>query len=227
MQALLFTQYPDESAILNLILQQAGCSVRSSRKFELAIETWPDPPPDLVVISLDEFNIEIVKQIKQMRMYTVVPICVISDPIPERMQVDLLEAGTDVLILRPFGVRLVLAQIKALMRRSATVPYHSLPTLSQSEIVLDPSTRTVSIAGGEARRLTQLEFRLLYTLMTHAGQIIPAENIVEHVWGYSGEGNRELVRGLVQRLRSKVEPDPKNPIYIKTEPGIGYYLHRQ
>jgi DNA-binding response OmpR family regulator len=72
--------------------------------------------------------------------------------------------------------------------------------------------------------LTHLEFRLLYTLMTHAGQVIPTERIVENVWGYDGEGNRELVRGLVQRLRSKVEPDPRQPVYILTEAGIGYYF---
>jgi DNA-binding response OmpR family regulator len=84
----------------------------------------------------------------------------------------------------------------------------------------------VTLAEGEPKHLTQLEFRLLYALMTHAGQIMPAENIVEHVWGYSGEGNRGLVRGLVQRLRAKVEPDPRNPEYILTEPGVGYRFRR-
>ena len=85
----------------------------------------------------------------------------------------------------------------------------------------------VKVGDGESKRLTQLEFRLLYTLMTHAGQILPAQNIVEYVWGYEGEGNRELVRGLVQRLRSKVEPNNRNPCYIMTEPGIGYYFNRK
>ena len=58
--------------------------------------------------------------------------------------------------------------------------------------------------------------------MTHRGQVIPSENIVENVWGYSGEGSKELVRGLVQRLRSKVEPEPRHPRYITTVPGVGY-----
>jgi DNA-binding response OmpR family regulator len=62
--------------------------------------------------------------------------------------------------------------------------------------------------------------------MNHIEQIIPTETIVEHVWGYAGEGNRELVRGLVQRLRSKIEPDPHQPRYILTESGIGYYFNR-
>ena len=120
----------------------------------------------------------------------------------------------------------MLAQIRALLRRSAGIPFFSLPTLSQHDVILDPSMRTVMVGQGDEKRLTQLEFRLLYTLMTNVGQIIPTEQIVEHVWGYSGEGNRELVRGLVQRLRSKVEPEPRNPRYILTEPGIGYYFNR-
>ena len=62
--------------------------------------------------------------------------------------------------------------------------------------------------------------------MTHVGQIIPTDQIVEHVWGFAGEGNRELVRGLVQRLRSKVEANPREPQYIITEMGIGYYFNR-
>jgi two-component system KDP operon response regulator KdpE len=94
-------------------------------------------------------------------------------------------------------------------------------------LTLDPTARTVKVGEEEAKRLTQLEFRLLYTLITQPGHIMPAENLVEHVWGYSGEGNRELVRGLVQRLRSKVEPDPRNPRFILTEPGVGYYFNKE
>ena len=127
---------------------------------------------------------------------------------------------------RPFSYRLLLAQIRSIMRRTAGLPFFSLPVLTQLGVKLDPSSRTVQVEELKPSRLTQLEFRLLYTLMTNIGQIIPTDNIVEFVWGYSGEGNRELVRGLVKRLRSKVEPDPHNPKYIKTEPGIGYYFNR-
>jgi DNA-binding response OmpR family regulator len=72
------------------------------------------------------------------------------------------------------------------------------------------------------QRLTQLEFRLLYVLMTNRDQVIPSDIIVERVWGYTGTGSRELVRNLVSRLRSKIEVDPGNPAYIQTVPGVGY-----
>ncbi len=73
-----------------------------------------------------------------------------------------------------------------------------------------------------SKRLTHLEFRLLYTLMINRGQILPTDTIVERVWGYSGQGDRELVRGLISRLRAKVKLDPRNPSYILTVPGVGY-----
>lgn len=226
MQAMLFSPHIEESSVLTLLLQRAGFNVRTVHNLDHAISAWPEQPADFVLITLPEDIPKAIKHIEQVRLHTVIPICIISDPINESIQVDLLEAGADVVILRPYGVRFLHAQIKALLRRSAGIPFFSLPTLTQKDVVLDPSIRTVKVGDNQARRLTQLEFRLLYTLMTNVGQIIPTEQIVEHVWGYSGEGNRELVRGLVQRLRAKVEPVPRKPEYILTEPGIGYYFSR-
>jgi DNA-binding response OmpR family regulator len=87
---------------------------------------------------------------------------------------------------------------------------------------LDPATRTVQVVGQPPRRLTHLEFRLLYTLMVNRGQVLSTETIVEHVWGYTGQGDRDLVRGLIRRLRLKVELEPGKPVYILTVPGVGY-----
>ena len=226
MQALLFSPHLEEASVLHLLLQKAGFTIRTVHNLDQAIDAWPEQPAEFVLISLPEDTLKAKIQIEKIRLHTVIPICIISDPINEGLQVELLEAGADIVIFRPFGIRFLLAQIKALLRRSAGIPFFSLPTLTQKDVVLDPSVRTVKVGDGQEQRLTQLEFRLLYTLMTNVGQIIPTEQIVEHVWGYSGEGNRELVRGLVQRLRSKVEPVPRKPRYILTEPGIGYYFNR-
>ena len=65
-----------------------------------------------------------------------------------------------------------------------------------------------------------------HTLMIHREQVVPTETLVEHVWGYDGEGDRELVRGLVSRLRAKIEPNPRYPHYVITVPGVGYALLR-
>jgi DNA-binding response OmpR family regulator len=226
MQAMLFSPHIEEASVLNLLLQRIGFNVRTVHNLDQAIDAWPEQPADLILITLSDDLSNVIKHVQQVRLYTVIPICIICDPISESLQVELLEAGADIVILRPYGVRFLNAQIKALLRRSAGVPFFSLPMLTQKDVVLDPSLRTVKVGDNPAKRLTQLEFRLLYTLMINVGQIIPTDQIVEHVWGYSGEGNRELVRGLVQRLRSKVEPVPRKPEYILTEPGLGYYFNR-
>lgn len=225
MQALLVSPYPDEGSLLAVMLQQIGFNVRTIKEWMRLIEAWQDRQPDLLVVASSLEVQDYIKQINQLRLQTVIPIVLITDWIPENQQVDLIDAGADLVVVRPFGLRLLKAQIKSLLRRSEGLPYHSLPSLSQAGVILDPAARTVKVGGASPVRLTQLEFRLLYTLITQPGRIISAENLVEYVWGYSGEGNRELVRGLVQRLRSKVEPDPRNPRYILTEAGIGYYFH--
>ena len=80
----------------------------------------------------------------------------------------------------------------------------------------------VTVLEQPSRRLTQLEFRLLYVLMVNQEQVIPVDVIVERVWGYTGQGSRELVRGLVSRLRRKIEPDVRQPRFIQNVPGVGY-----
>ncbi len=226
MQALLFSPHPDETNVLQVILQSSGFMVRTARSLDLAIEAWPENPAELILIVLEEDLEKSLIQIKQLRAHTVVPIIMISDPIKDDLHVRFLEAGLDLVLFRPYSVRALSAQIQAILRRSTGVPFFSLPTLTQKDLQLDPANRSVQVGDLEPKRLTQLEFRLLYTLLTHVGQIIPTEQIVEQVWGYTGEGNRELVRGLVQRLRSKIEPNPHQPVYILTEPGIGYYFSR-
>jgi DNA-binding response OmpR family regulator len=225
-QALLFSPYADEAAVLTVLLQQAGFTVRSVRELDQAVEAWPQQPAEFIMITLIGSQDAALQKIQLIRSHTVVPIVVIVDAVSDDFRVAVLEKGADLVINKPYSNRFLLAQMRALLRRSAGMPFFSLPTLTQADLSLNPADRTVVFGEGDAKRLTQLEFRLLYQLMTHVGQIIPAETIVEHVWGYSGEGNRELVRGLVQRLRSKVEPDPHNPRYILTEPGIGYFFNR-
>ena len=226
MKALLFCQNAEESAILTLLLQQSGFSVRAMRDLERAIEEFPENPFDFMLVTFSEEPAKSIKQAKQLRAASTVPILAICDNANEDYIVSLLEAGVDWVIPRPYSMRILLAQVRNMMRRSTNIPYFGLPTLTQAGITLDPAKRTVQVGEQPVTHLTQLEFRLLYTLMTHTGQIIPAENLVESVWGYSGTGSRDLVRGLVQRLRSKVEIDPHSPRYIITEAGIGYFFNR-
>jgi DNA-binding response OmpR family regulator len=224
MLTLLFAPDPDEAAILTLILERAGFEVRLISEADRIAQAWQDRPAELFFFAFVDDKALTPEYISQLRLENQAPIVLLLERSEERRQVSLIEAGADLIFVRPTSPRLLVAQLRALMRRSSGLPYFSLPALSQAGVTLDPSKRSVQVADRTAARLTQLEFRLLYALMTHPGRVVPSENLVEYVWGYGGDGSQSLVRGLISRLRSKLEPDPSNPKYILTEAGIGYYF---
>jgi len=224
MYALLLAHNADESAVLRLALQRAGFASRVTTDLKQVVKEWPDQPSDLVLLSFpDEIPSDTVRALRGM---TEVPFVMVTNPIGEDQHVDLLEAGVDLLIFRPFSTRLLIAQLRGLLRRATGMQIFNLPNFMVGDLTLDPSVRTVQVLDGTPIHLTRLEFRLLYTLSVHASQVLPAETLVEHVWGYSGRDDRDLVRGLVKRLRAKVEPEPQEPRYILTIPGVGYKLQR-
>jgi DNA-binding response OmpR family regulator len=219
MYGLLIAQNPDETAILSLVLQRTGLAVNTAHSVQRVAKTWAERPADLVVLAVAG---DLIPHIISLRSVTAAPIVVVSDPITEETHTAFLDKGADLVVPRPYSARLFIARLRALIRRAGGVQLFSLPTLNISGLILDPATRTVQVDKQATRRLTHLEFRLLYTLMVHRGQILSTDTIVERVWGYSGRGDKELVRGLVRRLRTKVEPDRRAPRYILTVPGVGY-----
>jgi DNA-binding response OmpR family regulator len=226
MYAQLIAGNADEVAVLSLVLQRSGLAVITANDLERALRAWPERPADLILMALGDDDP--LANVRRIRAETAVPMIVIAGQVEEEAHYALLETGADLVICRPFSARLLIAQVRALLRRAGGMPLVSLPALSLADLTLNPATRTVQVLGHPSRRLTHLEFRLLYTLMIHRGQVLPTEIIVEQVWGYSGRGDKELVRGLVRRLRTKVEPDLRNPRYILTVAGVGYsFGHRE
>jgi DNA-binding response OmpR family regulator len=220
MYALLYAQDPDEAAILSLVLQRAGLFVAGASRLDKALALAQEQPTKLFLLACHEAAAP--AQLRQIDAASPAPLIVIAPPLDEDGHIELLDAGADLVIMRPYSARLLIAQVRALLRQSSGVSFAGLPALQVANLTLDPTTRSVRVNDHDPQRLTQLEFRLLYTLMAHRGQVMPPELLVEHVWGYTGQGDRDLVRGLVRRLRAKVEPDPRDPCYVITVAGVGY-----
>ncbi|MCS7287158.1 MAG: response regulator transcription factor [Anaerolineae bacterium] len=220
MFALLVPRDPDEGAVLALALQRADFMVIQARDLGKALKSWLERPADLILLVPPEGDP--LPYVRQIRSETGVPLVLILDPISESLHCALLEAGADLVIIRPFSIPVLIAQLKALVRRASGAVPQKTPLWSTAGLTLDPISRTVEVEGKAPVRLTHLEFRLLYALMLHKGQVLPVETIVERVWGYTGRGDKDLVRGLISRLRAKIEPDPHRPRYIHTIPGVGY-----
>jgi DNA-binding response OmpR family regulator len=221
MQAFLIAADSDEREVLTFVLRHAGLAVSPSGDLARILANWTELPADLIILAGGE-AVEVEAQIAAVRGVTEVPLVVLVDPPAEARLLALLRGGADVVLARPVSPQLLAEYARVVLRRSGAVPAFMLPRLDLEEISLDPATRTVAVSGREPCRLTQLEFRLLYVLMTNREQVVPTEAIVERVWGYAGEGDRELVRGLVSRLRHKIEPDPDKPRFIETLSGVGY-----
>lgn len=225
MTAFLVAHSNDEALLLTFIFQQAGLSVHRSQKLEVEAEEWYEQSPDFIILAMQEVKQDGLAIVKKIRSASLAPLVMITDPILEDTQILLYQAGVDFVVVRPYSARLLTIQIRALLRRATRMNPFVLPDLTAGDIVLNPATRQVSISHSAPIHLTNLEFRMLHALLIHAGHILSIEFLVNTVWGYAEEGNRELVRGLIQRLRTKIEPDPHEPRYILTEPGVGYQLN--
>jgi DNA-binding response OmpR family regulator len=220
MQAIVIADNADERDFTAYVLRRAGFAVAPGTNLANVAASWLENPVDLVVLAGRPEGLP--AGINALRAVTEAPLVLLLESPSEAATVDLLAAGADLVLATPVGARLLIAYCNGLLRRTGGIPPFTLPVLDLGEIVLDPATRTVRAGERPPQRLTQLEFRLLYVLMTNRDQVIPSDIIVERVWGYTGTGSRELVRNLVSRLRSKIEVDPGNPAYIQTVPGVGY-----
>lgn len=221
LQAMIVAHNHEDGELFGYLLRKAGMAVAASKNIQRVIPTLVERPIDLLLISTGEGS-ELVETVNAVRKVGQMPLIVLVDPLTEDAHCNLLDAGVDLVLQRPISTRLLGRYIHRLLRRTGNTPALIMPEITLDTITLIPSTRCVRIAGSGPQRLTQLEFRLLYLMMTMPGHAFTTEDLVEQVWGYDGEGNRGLVRGLVRRLRRKIEPNPEEPQFIENIPGLGY-----
>jgi DNA-binding response OmpR family regulator len=220
MRAILIAEDPEEREFLSYQLRQLGLTVVRTTASRLMDEPAETQPVDLLVLTGGPSPL--LATVHQLRALSAAPLVLITDPLSENEHCALLDAGVDLVFMRPYAPRLFVRYLRRQLHRAGSLPLSTLVAIDTETIRLDPDTRRVTVLGQEAQDLTPLEFRLLHVLMTHPEQVIPVEMIIERVWGYSGEGSRELVRGLIRRLRRKIEPDSHDPHFIHNHPGIGY-----
>ncbi len=223
MRVTIVSEDNEVSDFFSYVARRAGYEVRYQSLAQLANTEEPAPDSDLLVLHLKR-GIGELKLLQQTRRQFAAPILAVLPRLDEDEQALVLDAGADALLGLPVGPKLCRAAMQALLRRTRTLPTSALPMLDFGLISLNPGTRSVTTDGRETVRLTQLEFRLLHLLMTHPGQVMPSEVIVDRVWGYGESGGKDLVRGIVSRLRAKIEPDPSTPRFVHTIPTVGYFF---
>lgn len=214
----------DDRVLADLVaftLRREGFQVIQAYDGEAALRRWSEDQPDIIVLDVNLPRLDGFAVCRRIREQADTPIILLTVRGEEDDIVRGLELGADDYIPKPFSPRQLVARAHAVLRRAER---GTAPAIHQvGELAFDPTRREVRIGQGEAISLTPLESRLLSYLMANAGYVLTTEAIIDHVWGPEG-GDRDMVRQLVRRLRSKIEPDPANPTFVETVPGLGYGL---
>ncbi len=207
------------SSILSFTLRREGFVVVHASDGNQAVQVWEQERPDLVLLDINlpgQSGLEVLRHIRSQSKMPVIMLTVRSE---DEDVVKGLDLGADDYIGKPFSPKTLVARIRAVLRRTGASGAADVKT---GELVLDVDRQQVQRGHQAPTRLTPLEFRLLQYLMIHRGQVLTAESLIEHVWGYEDTGDKVLLKQLVRRLRRKIEQDPASPRYIETVPNIGY-----
>ncbi len=211
--------------LLSFTLRRAGYEVVVAGDAASALRRWNEDQPDFIILDVNLPGTAELRDgfalCRHIRNESDVPIILLTVRGEEKDIVYGLEAGADDYILKPFSPRQLVARIQAVTRRSHTTSNSRPTTFSVDGLEFNPKLREISIESETPKTLTQLESRLLDSLMLNAGQALTFDDLISDVWGPGG-GTAEMLRQLVRRLRSKVEKDPTNPHYIQNLPGLGY-----
>jgi DNA-binding response OmpR family regulator len=215
--------------IATLGLEQAGFRVTATGDGRDALIRFRQGPFDLVVLdvmlpSLDGFEV-----CKEIRRESQAPIVMLTARSELHDVVVGLELGADDYVTKPFSHRELVARVRAQLRRAgydaaATEPVAK--TFEVGPIRLDVAQHSVT-KSGQPVNLTVTEFRLLHTLMSEAGTVVPTRALLKRVWGYDDDSRNDVVRVTVHRLRRKLEDDPAAPQLLVTVAGVGVLLRGQ
>jgi two-component system response regulator MtrA len=205
--------------VAKLGLEQSGFRVTTAPDGRQGLLHFRQSPFDLVILDVMLPELDGYEVCRQIRAESRVPIIMLSAKSDTVDVVVGLELGADDYVTKPFEMAELVARSRAAVRRSTTEPEE--PVLARGGLEIDPGAFLVR-RGGEELNLTATEFKLLLELARRPGQVFTRELLLQRVWNYDYLGDSRLVDVAVQRLRAKVEDDPKEPQMIKTVRGVGY-----
>ena len=179
--------------------------------------------PDLVLLDLGLPDIDGLDIVRRIREWSAMPILVISARGQEDSKVRALDAGADDYLTKPFSVPELLARIRVALRHAARGPESAATPVTMGNVRIDLVRRVVVVKDSEVH-LTPIEFKLLATLVKHAGMVMTHRHLLEQVWGPGHAHQMQYLRVYMTQLRHKLEDEPGRPKYLVTEPGVGYRL---
>jgi two-component system KDP operon response regulator KdpE len=174
-----------------------------------------------VILDLGLPDMDGVEVTRRLREWTAIPIIILSVREHENDKIAALDAGADDYLTKPFGIGELMARMRVALRR--TVQDTSEPVFESNGLMVDFAHREVKV-NDQSVTLTPTEYDLLRTLVKNAGKVLTHRQLLRTVWGNAYEAETHMLQVNISNLRRKIEPDPYRPVYIVTEPGVGYRL---
>ena len=185
-----------------------------------ALDSFDREPPELILLDLVMPHCSGLEVCKRIREYSATPIIILSVKGSEADIVSVLDLGADDYLVKPFRLAELIARIRAVLRRGNNMVATKVVC---GDLEIDTEMHTASVAD-RVITLTPIEYALLAELAGNVGRVLTTRLLVERVWGSQYNDANDYVKGVVRRLRVKLEPDPAHPRYIITEPHLGYRL---
>src|SRR5216683_1913969 len=227
MKLLIVDHDRDTVEMLTSWLKTLGYEVYRAYNGERAKIEWEEQKPDLVILDTALKDINALEMCRELRHQHDALVLVITDSKDVQDEVRCLESGADDYLRKPFFPQQLLARIHAVSRRGrSTLAQRPSSIVKVGPLLVDSLHNEVRV-NGKLARLTPTESKLLHLLAVNANNVCTASQIVSHIWGFGNDGDSGLIKAHIRHLRQKIEPDPSNPYYILTVPGVGYTLMRQ
>ena len=215
---LIIDDNPQIRRALRAILIPQGFTVVDARSGEEALELIRREQIDLILLDVNLPGMSGIETCREIRRAGDIPIIMLTVRNGERDKLLAFDAGADDYVVKPFGAQELTARVRATMRRTGA---DQLPSFVTSDLKIDFERRSVT-ARGRTVRLTPKEFSLLRHLVSNNGKTLTHRGLLQSVWGPDYGEEMESLRVLVNQLRKKIEPNPRAPRYIVTEPWVGY-----
>jgi DNA-binding response OmpR family regulator len=217
---------PDTAILIARALHKAGCNVVLACEGLQILLLIKKYPPDLLILDSMMRGIDALKICRYVRKETMSPILLLTDPsqFSEKDVIKALELGVDETLPKPFSTDELMLRVQALLRVCGN---HKVKELKSGPLRIDLERRSVTI-NGSVVNLTPLEYRLLVCLVANAGRVLSWQTLLKRVWGFEPwQGNPEMVKVAIHRLRRKLEPALSQPLFIHTVRGWGYYFENR
>ena len=202
-------------------LEREGYKVREAASFAAGLIDAGTSKPAMVILDLGLPDGDGHQFVRELRGWSHIPVLILSARTLESDKIDVLDAGADDYLTKPFSVGELLARVRALLRRGSRSDATESALVNFGEINVDMTRRLVTRAGVPVH-MTAIEYRLLVALIANVGKVVTHRQLLREVWGPSHVESNHYLRIYVSHLRQKLEIDPTQPRHLQTEIGVGY-----